>query len=90
MPADPMPSWFQFLRVEADLVMTFIALAGRKPERSSSLGNARKALAQIQHCLMDPPAYGLNEDETAFLEQRCTEGELALRTFESEKHGCEE
>jgi hypothetical protein len=84
MPVDEMPSWFRFLRAEADLAMTFIGIASRNPGRATrSLGNARKALAQIRHCLMDPTAYGLSEDEKACLEQRCIEGELALQSFES-------
>jgi hypothetical protein len=58
MPANPVPSWFGFLRIEADLAMTFISIAKShsKPGRSArSLGNARKALAEIQRCLMHPP-----------------------------------
>ena len=67
-----MPSWFRFLQVEADLVMTFIAIASGNPGRATRLlGNARKALAQIRHCLMDPTVYGLSEDEKECLEQRC-------------------
>ena len=62
MPDNPMPSWFGFLRVEADLAMTFIGLAQvrLRPEYAArSLRNARKAVAQIERCLMDPTHYGL-------------------------------
>ena len=85
MPANPLPSWFEFLRIEADLAMTFIAVARShlEPGRSArSLGNARKALAEIQRCLMKSTEYsGLNTEEVAFLEQRCREIESALRAF---------
>jgi cob(I)alamin adenosyltransferase len=46
-----------------------------------SLGNARKALAEIQRGLMKPTARGLSEDEVLFLEQRCVEIELELAAF---------
>jgi hypothetical protein len=51
MSVDPTPSWFGFLRIEADLAMTFIGLARRHSKLGSSarsLENARKALAEIQ------------------------------------------
>ena len=37
MPANPMPSWFGFLRIEADLAMTFIIVARNhsKPENAA-------------------------------------------------------
>jgi hypothetical protein len=57
MPANPMPSWFGFLQIEADLAVTLIDAARNhaNPEHSArSLGNARKALAEIQRCLMKP------------------------------------
>ena len=57
MPANPMPAWFGFLRIEADLAMTFIIVARNhlEPENAArSLGNARKALAEIQRGLMKP------------------------------------
>jgi hypothetical protein len=74
------PSWFDFLRIEADLAMTFIDVARTlSPDHSArSLGNARKALAQIRRGLMKPTAHGLSEDEIVFLERRCREIELAL------------
>jgi hypothetical protein len=84
MPDNPMPSWFGFLRVEADLAMTFIGVAQvhLRPEHSArSLENARKALAQIQRCLMDATYYGISEVELALLEHRCTLIESALREF---------
>ena len=83
-----MPSWSEFLRIEADLAMTFIDAARihSNPANSArSLGNARKALAEIQRGLMKPTARGLSEDEVLFLEQRCTEIELAIATFWSRK-----
>ena len=84
MPDNPMPSWFGFLQTEADLALTFIGIAqgSLRPERSArSLENARKALTQIQRCLMDPTHYGLSENEIAFLKQCCAEIESALRAF---------
>ena len=84
MPANPMPAWFGFLRIEADLAMTFIIVARNhlKPENAArSLGNARRALAEIQRDLMKPTAHGLSEDQVLFLEQRCTEIKSALRAF---------
>ena len=85
MPANPIPAWFGFLRIEADLAMTFIDVARShlEPGRSArSLGNARKALAEIQRCLMKPiESSGLSENEIVFLEQRCREIESALRAF---------
>jgi hypothetical protein len=84
MPDNPMPSWFGFLRIEADLALTFIDFAKSRlrPEDSArSLENARKALAQIERCMMDPTHYGISEIEMAFLEQRRTVVELALRDF---------
>ena len=63
--------------------MTFIAVArSHKPENPArSLVNARTALAEIQHGLMNSSKCGLNEDEIVFLKQRCTEIEAALATF---------
>ncbi len=79
-----MANWFEFLRIEADLAMSFIDAARihANPANSSrSLGNARKALAEIQRGLMKPTARGLSEDEVLFLRQRCTEIESALATL---------
>ena len=84
MPANRMPSWFGFLRIEADLAMTFIIVARNhlKPENAArSLGNARKALAEIQRGLMKPTARGLSEDQVLFLEQRCTEIKISAAGF---------
>jgi hypothetical protein len=77
----PMPSWFEFLRMEADIALTLIGVAGVHPSAANSvhaLGNARKALAEIQRALLTPTARGLHEDEVLFLELRCTEIQLAL------------
>jgi hypothetical protein len=76
-----MASWFDFLRIEAALALTFIesARVHSSPENSArALGYARKALAQIQHCLQKRGAHGLSEDEVLLLEKRCVEIELAL------------
>ena len=85
MPVNSMPSWFGFLRIKADLAMTFIDVARNhfRPEHSArSLGNARKALAEIQRCLMKPTDYsGLSENEIVFLEHRCTDIKSALGVF---------
>jgi cob(I)alamin adenosyltransferase len=85
MTVNAIPSWFGFLRIEADLARSFIDLARShsKPARSArSLGNARKALAEVQCCLTKPADFsGLSENEVAFLENRCTEIESALRAF---------
>jgi hypothetical protein len=82
MPAGLTLSWFAFLRIEADVAMTFISVAKNysKPEDSTrALGNARKALEQIRRGLMKP--MGFSADEIVFLKQRCTEIESALKDF---------
>jgi hypothetical protein len=59
LPSGAMASWSEFLRIEADLAMTFIDAARihSNPANSArSLGNARKALAEIQRGLMKPTA----------------------------------
>jgi hypothetical protein len=87
MPTVPMPSWFAFLRIEADLAMTFISVARNysKPEDSTrALGNARKALEQIRRGLMNP--IRLSADEIVFLKQRRTEIESALKAFQPSPH----
>jgi len=64
--------------------MTFIDAAriSFDPVNSArSLGNARKALAEIELGLMKPTARGLSEDEVLFLERRCVEIESALAAF---------
>ena len=76
-----MASWFEFPRIEADLAMSFIDAArihSNPANAVRSLGNASKALAEIQRGLMKPSARGFSEDEVSFLEQRCTEIELAV------------
>ena len=76
-----MPSWFEFLRIDSDLAMTFIDCARNhsKPENAArSLGHAHRALAEIQYSLMKPTERGLSEDEVVILKRRCTEIELAL------------
>jgi len=76
-----MASWFEFLRIEADLAMTFIDSArihSDPADSARSLQNARTALAEIHRGLMKPTARGLREDEVSVLEQRCTEIESAL------------
>ena len=82
MPAVPPPSWFSFLRIEADLAMTFISIAknySNPADSTRALGHSRKALEQIRRRLMNP--IGCSADEIVFLEQRCTEIESALQDF---------
>jgi hypothetical protein len=84
--ARAMPSWFGFLKIGADLAITFINAAKRysSPEDSVRwLGNARKALAEIQEGLMRPDERGLSESEVLFLARRSTEIRLALGQFKS-------
>ena len=77
-----MEPWFNFLRIEADLALTFIdsARLRRGPEESGvSIENARKALAEIRRGLMKPSRRRyFTEAEVFFLEQRCAEIEAAL------------
>jgi hypothetical protein len=64
--------------------MTFIESArihSNVQHSARSLGNARKALAEVQRGLTQPVARGLGEEEISFLEQRCTVIELALESF---------
>ncbi len=52
--------------------MTFVEAAGVHSNPATSaraLGNARKALAEIQRCLKNPAAHGLSKDEVVFLEK---------------------
>jgi len=84
LPSRAMASWSEFVRIEADLAMSFIDAARihSNPANSArSLGNARKALAEIQRGLMKSTARGLSEGEVSFLKQRCTEIELTIATF---------
>jgi hypothetical protein len=77
-------SWFDFLRIEADLAMTFIASARTYSNPANSaraLQNARTALAEIHRGLMKPTARGLDEYAVLFLQERCTEIEFALTKF---------
>ena len=80
-----MAPWFDFLRIESYLAMTFIdsARLQRNPVQSAiSLGNARKALAEIRGGLMRPSRHRyFTEAEVFFLEQRCVKIEAALETF---------
>ena len=77
-----MEPWFNFLRIESDLSMTFIdsARLRRSPKESAiSIENARKALAEIRRGLMRPSRHRyFTEDEVFFLEQRCAQIEAAL------------
>ena len=80
-----LPAWFQFLRIEADLAITFIGAARTssiQENSARSLGNARKALEQIRSGLANP--MGLAREEAEFLEQRCVEIESALSDFTPE------
>jgi hypothetical protein len=81
-----MPSWFPFLRLEAELAITFINAARlhSNPANSArSLGNARVALAEIHRGLMNARSRGLTDDDIVFLEERCTVIELAIQGFGS-------
>jgi hypothetical protein len=77
-----MGPWFDFLRIESDLALTFIdsARVQRNPVNSAvSLRNARKALAEIRRGLLKPSrSRYLTEDEVFFLKQRCAQIEEAL------------
>ena len=80
-----MAPWFEFLRIESELAMTFIdsARVQRSPLNSAvSLGNARKALAEIRRGLAKPYRHRyFTEDEVFSLEQRCAQIEAALERF---------
>jgi hypothetical protein len=48
-----MASWFEFLRIEADLAMSFIDAArihSNPANAVRSLGNARKSMVLRKHC----------------------------------------
>ena len=80
MSTHPSSTWFDFLRIESDLAITFIGIAKSysNPMNSArALGNARKALEQIRRGLANP--IGFDIEEIAFLERRCGEIELALK-----------
>jgi hypothetical protein len=69
-----LPAWFHFLRIEADLALTFIGAAKTILIAENSvraLRNAHAALKQIQRGLANP--IGLSTEEIEFLEQRCIE-----------------
>ena len=79
-------SWFEFLRLEADLAITFIgsARAHTNPANSArSLLNARRALAEIQHGVANPITCYLSGSEVFVLQQCCREIESALNAFPS-------
>jgi hypothetical protein len=77
-----MAPWFDFLRIESELAMTFIESAGLRhtPEESAiCIRNARQALAEIRRGLTRPCCHRyFSEDEVFFLEQRCAQIEAAL------------
>ena len=78
--ARAMPSWFPFLKIEANIAITFINMASTSSPGNAArlVGHALKALAQIQRGLSDPDYHGLTQDHVVFLERRCVEIELAL------------
>jgi hypothetical protein len=79
MSDHPSSTWFDFLRIESELAITFIGLAKSYSNPTNSaraLGNARKALDQIRRGLANP--IGFDIQEIAFLERRCAEIESAL------------
>jgi cob(I)alamin adenosyltransferase len=76
-----MASWFQFLRIEADLAETFIESARIHIDAANaarSLRNAHRALAEIHRGLANPRTRYLSRSEVASLERRCREIESAL------------
>ena len=82
--ARSVPSWFDFLRIEADLAKVFIDTARlhSNPSNSArSFANAQLALAEIRFGVMNPPARGLSEGEVSTLERHCREIESELATF---------
>ena len=76
-----MPSWFDFLRIEADLALTFIKIARAAKDPSRPLGKANMALAEIQRGLVNPEKRGLSEGEVVFLAGRRVEIEARLAEF---------
>jgi hypothetical protein len=76
-----MPSWFEFLRIEAALALTFIEVARTANDPSRPLGKANMALAEIQRGLMNPERRGLSEYEVEFLVERRAEIETRLAEF---------
>jgi hypothetical protein len=82
-------SWFEFLRIESELAITFINLArsySRPRDSARARENARKALDQIQRGLKTPISHGLDVEEIAFLNQRCGEIESALDSMQPATH----
>lgn len=80
-----MPSWFGFLKIEAELAMTFIGLADTDDLEKSARCRvyARKALEQIQRGLNEPTHHGLSKDQVLFLERRCREIGMAMAECET-------
>lgn len=77
-------SWFDFLRIEGELALTFIQSAklySRQQDSDRALNNARKALAVIRNRLGNRVASGLTGDEIIFLETRCSIIESQLAEF---------
>ena len=76
-------SWFDFLRLETELALTFIQSAELYSNRNDSaraLNNARKALTEIRERLAAKRSKsGLTDDEIVFLETRCSVIESQLQ-----------
>lgn len=75
------PSWFEFLRLDADLALTFIesAKVHSDPKHAArALGRARRALEEIQRHLAKPTIHHLSQEELELLEKRCLEITSAL------------
>ena len=69
-------SWFGFLRLDADLALTFIESAKihSDPKRAAlALARARRALEEIQRRLAKPAVHHLSQEELELLEKRCLE-----------------
>jgi hypothetical protein len=80
-----MARWFESLRIEADLASVlyrqckgFTLIRRTAPALS---GMHARHLRKMRRGLMKPTTRGLDEDEVSFLEQRCSEIEVALATF---------
>jgi hypothetical protein len=79
-------SWFGFLRLEAELALTFIqsaTLYSNRADSARAFDKAHKALAEIRKRLAKRDASGLTEDETVFLETRCALIESQLQLEEN-------
>ena len=78
-------SWFAFLKLDADLALTFIesAKVHIDPRHAArALARARRALDEIQRRLMKPAIHHLSQEELELLEKRCLEITSELDAFQ--------